>query len=102
MSQKQLNRHLFWAVRDAICNNNLEGVKKAIDDGAEIKAKDEDSTTLLHLAASLGNIEIVKLLINQGANVNARDINGYTPLRAPAYFGKLDIGNLLIDHGGKL
>src|SRR6202020_2940618 len=46
----------------------------------DVKDKDENGDTPLHIAAMMGRADIEKLLIDNGANVNARDKRGETPL----------------------
>lgn len=56
----------------AIDRNDLEGVGKALDQGADIEAKDNIGQTALIAASRRGNLDIVRLLIERGADVNAR------------------------------
>ena len=46
MTQEQLNRRLFKAVQA----DDIEGVKKAIEDGADINAKNEYGYTVFYYA----------------------------------------------------
>ncbi|MYH39602.1 MAG: hypothetical protein F4154_01200 [Candidatus Dadabacteria bacterium] len=45
-----------------------------------IDSRDEDGSTLLHIASLACNLESVKLFIAAGADVNAVDKSGFTPL----------------------
>jgi hypothetical protein len=95
-----------YAARDG----NIEAVKQAIADGADVNAKD-DGWTPLHIAALNGRKEIAELLIVEGAEVNAKDDGDETPLDF-AIKGKLfgaaaaddkytKTADLLRKHGGK-
>ncbi len=68
------------AVLDAAEKGNIEAVKQAIADGADVDAKDSDGWTPLHNAALKGHKEIVELLIAKGVDVNAKGRSGWTPL----------------------
>jgi ankyrin repeat protein len=83
------------ALRSAL---NLESVKQAIADGANVKAKDERGWTVLHFAQTK---EIAELLIAKGADVNAQDEDGETPLDYANRVKRTEIADLLRKHGGK-
>ena len=57
---------------------NAEKIEEAINNGANIEAKDDNGNTALILAASEGYTQIVELLLQYGANINAKDNKGYT------------------------
>jgi len=69
------NKLLF----DAVDNSDIEGVRKAIEAGADVNSKPHIyELTPLHVVKS---VEIAGLLLNAGANVNTRDNHHrYTPL----------------------
>ncbi len=48
---------------EAVKNNNIEDVKKALLNGEDINIKNNDGNTALILASYEGYIEIVKLLL---------------------------------------
>jgi len=65
----------------AASDNDLETVKKLINEGADVNNRDEYTyTTALDEAVMHGNRDIVRALINAGANVNARAGNKQTAL----------------------
>lgn len=78
---------------------NIEGVKHALEMGADVNAKDMWGGTALILSAFFGYKSIVKLLIDAGADVDAQDNNGQTALMAAALFGYESIAELLIKNG---
>lgn len=55
-------------------------VKRLIEAGVDVNAKDCDGWTPLHFAARTGCAESVQLLLAAGAEVNVRDNKGITPL----------------------
>jgi len=68
----------------------VDGLKEAIDAGADINAQDKDGWTALHLAARHGNSEAVRLLLDNGANpdlVTKPNEDGITALDLAAYYG---------------
>ena len=79
---------------------NIETVKQAIADGADVNAKDDEGLTPLHHAAFNGPKEIVELLITEGADLNAKSY-GETPLDLAIRLGQPEIADLLRKHGGK-
>ena len=88
---------------------NIEAVKQAIADGADLNAKHKYGLTPLHRAANGGNKEIAELLVAKGADVNAKmwgtdpklDNYGKTPLALAIRSGNTETADLLRKHGGK-
>lgn len=91
-TQDQLNQQLFKAVYA----NDIEGVKQAIQEGANVNAGDDEGTTSLHWVAFTGYTEIAKLLIEKGALVNIEDEYGWTPLQ---WAKSINVETLLKQHG---
>ncbi len=100
----------FFLSVSALANSNFfslcmsgtpEGVKRAIEAGAEVNAKNDNGQTPLMLAIALNqNPEIIKMLLSAGANVNAKDKNGKTPLVYAATFNQNpEIIKLLLEAG---
>jgi ankyrin repeat protein len=79
---------------------NIESVKQALNDGADVNAKPWGSTPLYE-AALLGHMAIAELLIAEGADVNAKN-RGRTPLHNAAMIGHKEIVELLIAKGADL
>jgi hypothetical protein len=94
----------MWAQDLFDPNLTPEGVRAAIDAGAEVNVRDEDGYTALILAARWnGNPEVVRVLLDAGAMVNARSNWGWTPLMyAARWNGNPDILQVLLDAGGEM
>lgn len=89
---------LFWAVR----YNELEKIKKWIEEGDDINARDEKrGATAFYQAVRLEHPEIAEFLIEKGAKINDRDIDGRTPLMASLFLNEnnLKLVNLLLSNG---
>ena len=88
----------FWVVA------TIEEVIKVIDDGADIKARDESGLTPLHWACALSTTpELVTLLLDRGANIEARDEHEKTPMHvASAFSNTPDVISLLLGAGANI
>ncbi len=60
----------------AILSQNLTIVKKVLDAGADIHARDQSQSNALMLASKVGVLSIVQCLIVYGADPNAVDKDG--------------------------
>ena len=66
--------------RSPISREMVEVVRLLVEQGADVTAKDKNSSTPLHLASSFGSPEIVRLLIERGVDITAEDESRRTPL----------------------
>jgi len=89
----QANRALI----EAAATGNVEAIKKAIADGADVNVKAVGGGTLLFIAAHEGHREVAELLIAEGADVNVTNGSGETPLD----YAKGETAGLISKHGGK-
>jgi hypothetical protein len=95
VAARELNARLLEATK----NGQMNGIKRSLDQGADIDARDSNTDTALILAASSGNAEIIKLLITMGADINAKNKNGDTALILAASKGLTEGVKILIDKG---
>ena len=93
--QEETDKELLEAVK----NNKLDEVKKALDAGANVNAKGDDGNTALIFAGYNGHTESVKLLLNRGADVNAKNNTGYTALIWASEKGHKYIVEKLLEEG---
>ena len=62
---QELNGQLFSVTR----NGNAEEVKKLIEAGADIEARENSGATALNLAAWNGHVAVVEYLLRAGADI---------------------------------
>ena len=66
---------LFTAIRNA----DAQAVRKLLDNGADVNARDPEGNTPLILASFYASPECLELLIKKGADVNSVNKAGATP-----------------------
>ena len=84
------------SIHMAVQGDDIQAVKKFLDDGADINVKDEESWwTPLHYTRSK---EVAELLISKGANVNAKSGAGDLPLDR---ISESEVRDIIRKNGGK-
>jgi hypothetical protein len=89
------------ALMAAARSGQTDTVKTLLEQGADVKAKDNDGLTALMDAATAGQTDTVKTLLEQGADVNAKDIYGMTALMFAKGMGHAEIIQMLKKAGAK-
>jgi ankyrin repeat protein len=79
-----------------------ERLRRLLTDGADVNARDEYRSTVLHAAASWNDRAVAEILLDHGADVHARDWEGDTPLHIAAAFGDRTVIGLLLDRGADI
>ena len=95
-SQFEKNNALFYAA----ASGTVDDVKAAIQNGADVNAKnDKGNTALMMLLDSNSNPDrnVIKALIVAGVNVNAKNNEGETALMFAVSNNHFDAAKLLID-----
>ena len=95
--EKEIERFLHDYAR----NGNLAGVKRALQAGADIEAKDDDWTALIYASVN-GRLEVVKYLVSQGANIDGKDNDDWTALIWASQNGRLEVVKYLASQGAKI
>lgn len=81
-------------------SGDAQGVRAALDAGADPSAARGDGLTALHLAADAGHAEVAALLLDRGAPTDATTrIGAYTPLHLAARTGRADVAWALLAAG---
>jgi ankyrin repeat protein len=84
-----------------VTKNDLQGVKKALENNANVNSKDTDKRTLLLIATNNGDIEMAKLLVEYGADVNLQADNMDSPFLYAGASGQVELVKLFLDHGAR-
>ena len=82
--------------------DDINEVQAAINEGADVNAKDESDFTALYLLLCYNREEIVELLIKSGANLNSQVRYGNTALMSAVNNNRLEMTKLLIDAGANI
>lgn len=100
MTKEEANAALLEAAKI----DQVEALKAALYDGADVHARDKDGETALMLAAGalVGDAECVRLLIEAGSDVNACDKDGETSLMKAAFAGSAARMKLLMAAGADI
>jgi cytohesin len=75
----------------AASQGDLDALTRALDNGQEIDARDQDLRTPLHLAASRGHLPLIRHLVGQGADTNVVDKYGETAFYLAATEGQAEV-----------
>tara|TARA_B100000579_G_C22588164_1_gene736760 strand:- start:27 stop:809 length:783 start_codon:yes stop_codon:yes gene_type:complete len=94
--RKENNKLLLESVEDG----NLENVKHALDNYANIEVRDRFQRTPLIIASVNGYVNIVKYLLKKGADINSNDEDGNMVVASAIYNGRNDVAKELIKAGG--
>lgn len=95
-SQPQRAANDVW---DAAFIGDFDMVKKAVDDGLDVNARNPASgDPLLFTASLMGHTDIIAFLLEKGADINVQNRDGNTSLHAAAFLGRADAAELLLKH----
>merc|ERR1712216_441133 len=83
----------------AVNGGNLNGVKKALEMGANINRKGGGQQTPLMAATLGGHTEIVRYLLTKKPDATLGEQQGYTPMHGAGFQGRADIVPLLHAYG---
>ncbi|CAM9145208.1 unnamed protein product [Ectocarpus sp. 13 AM-2016] len=89
-------------VHEAAQSGHIDEVRRWVDEGKPVDARDNTQKTPLHHAAQWGQEEALDFLIECGADVNAADFISDTPLHLACYFGHANCVRILIMVGSDI
>uniref|UniRef100_A0A803NH40 STI1/HOP DP domain-containing protein n=1 Tax=Cannabis sativa TaxID=3483 RepID=A0A803NH40_CANSA len=78
---------------------DVEGLKKALESGANKDEEDSEGRTALHFACGYGEVKCAQALLEAGAKVDALDKNKNTALHYAAGYGRKECVALLLENG---
>eukprot|EP00759_Apiculatamorpha_spiralis_P040908 PhF_6_TR39669/c0_g1_i2/m.58897 len=86
-------------LNSAAFDGDLDGIKKAYQQGAKLHKKDSSGNVAIGEAAVNNNSDAVKLLLSYGADPNAKGAYDRTPLWRAAYNSHADVIKVLLEAG---
>ena len=96
---KKVNQHGETKLHQAAIKGSLKEVKRLIELGIEIDARDYAGWTALHEACNHDHTKIAEMLLEAGANVNSRSDTMETPLHDAAANHNEELIKILIKFG---
>ena len=85
----------YYSLMNASDNEEL---KRLLENGIDINAKDGDGWTALMDASNKGNLEIAKYLLENGADINFQSNYGFTALISASSKGNIEMVKLLVEN----
>jgi len=89
------------ALCDAAHSGDTERLRRLLDAGARVDARDYDGRTALHLASSENRLQMVWYLVETRADTNVLDRWGHTPLDDALRNTHDDVAAILTERGAK-
>jgi len=88
-------------ILNAVKNNDIQAVRKALENGADVNTTDNSRRSLLLIATNKTNIEMAKLLVKYGADVNQQADNLDSPFLYAGASGQTELVQLFLQHGAR-
>jgi len=85
----------------ATSNNDIDGICRLIEWGADINLKNHKKQTALHFAAMGGYMEVAMLLLELSAELNSKDEKNYTAVAHAEATDHFELMDRLVQLGGK-
>uniref|UniRef100_A0A3P8WAL8 Ankyrin repeat domain-containing protein 54 n=1 Tax=Cynoglossus semilaevis TaxID=244447 RepID=A0A3P8WAL8_CYNSE len=89
-------------LREAANSNDIDTVRKLLQDHIDPCAADDKGRTALHFSSCNGNQSIVQLLLSHGADPNQQDSLGNTPLHLAACTNHVPVITTLLRGGARV
>jgi len=88
-------------LHQAAHDGDVMSIRRRLDFGEAVDARDERGMTPLHHAAVMGHLDAAGLLLDHGADPNARAAGDMTPLHFAAMLAHPEMAGLLLRRGAR-
>jgi hypothetical protein len=85
----------------AVARGDAASVRRWLDEGDAVDARDSRDRTPLHEAAAKGHVEVAAVLLDHGADPNAPAAGNMTPLHFAAMLAHPELAGLLLRRGAR-
>ena len=86
----------------AAATGDTSEVKRLLDQGTNVDAREEEKETPLMYAVTEGRTDVVNLLLDRGASINAVSANGETALARAVGRSQYETVNILLNRGAEI
>lgn len=101
-AQKTPNSVADFALLEASLHGDVQGIKKAIKDGANVNIQDAEGFTPLNRSAKLSYYHLVYYFVELGADVTIPNDENITPLHYGVEYNNIKIVKLLLENGADI
>ncbi len=98
-AQNDRGNGILHAIVDEYDQYDMETIKFALDNNANVNLKDWENNSAFILAAESDNYDLTKLFLEYGANVNDRGEDGVTALMLAVDNNNIEMVKLLLEYG---
>ncbi|UNY98923.1 ankyrin repeat domain-containing protein [Zhouia spongiae] len=84
-----------------VIKNDVQSVKKMLENGAEVNTEDNNKRSLLLIATNKGYYAMARLLVKHGADVNQQAVNLDSPFLYAGASGQTELVRLFLENGAK-
>ncbi|WP_447637551.1 ankyrin repeat domain-containing protein [Flavobacterium microcysteis] len=88
-------------VLELVQKNDVNGMAKALENGADANTADNNKNSLLLIATRNGQTEMAKLLVKHGADVNQQSDNLDSAFLYAGASGQTELVQLYLNHGAR-
>ena len=89
-------------LRTAVLRRDVDGARRALDDGADVRQVDEYGFTPLGRAVFRGDVGVARLLLDRGADVRQADEHGHSALYYAVVHNSVAVARLLLRRGADI
>ncbi|XP_076061960.1 G patch domain and ankyrin repeat-containing protein 1 homolog isoform X2 [Oratosquilla oratoria] len=95
-SQTCINKRIIYKAMQCAQSNDVNGLKKCLDEGVPVNSKDDYGWSLLMIAACAGARQVIQELLLRGAKISTSDKKGNTAMYLAAKMNHPDIVDTII------